>query len=634
MEFGDTGSATPALNLVGTLIPGGVNFSATSKDYTFAGTGKISGPFGVTLNGTSTLTVLTTNDYTGGTTINNGTLVLGDGNTAQGSLGSGTVANYTTLVFNPAGTQTNANVITGYGNVVKRGSGVTRLSAANTFTGALTVEAGILQAGSSTAFGDVSGMATIATGATLDISGNTLNKPIMVSGAGVNGAGAIINSGSAQFLRDVQLGANTTFGGANGWTISSSAVNSTDPGLTAYGYKLTKVGGNQVKVNGLRSAPWDLQLGEVDIQEGVLSFYGIITLGTETGKAITVRTNATLELGNYPANILTKAYSLDGGACLFVQGTNSAIDGSVTLGGKTVFDVLGARVLTVNCPITGAGSLVKGVGYHPASFASTGTGTLVLAGANTFAGDLRIEGGTIILTNNASVATANIVLAGGTLSASNRTDNTLTLSSGQSLRGSGNIKGVVSSPAGTTVAPATTNGVLAVSGDLTLRGTTIMDLNRTGSAITNSQITVSGTLDCGGTLVLTSSGAAFQAGDTFKLFTAGTLLNPFQTSAITWPAAPLATGLYWTNRIALDGTVAVAGSSEPVTPPTLAASVSAGSLTIEWPLAYTSYVLQGQTNAIGTGLSTNWHTVTGTISNKFTIPLNPANGSVFYRLIR
>ena len=84
----------------------------------------------------------------------------------------------------------------------------------------------------------------------------------------------------------------------------------------------------------------------------------------------------------------------------------------------------------------------------------------------------------------------------------------------------------------------------------------------------------------------------------------------------------------------MDGTVAVAGSNEPATPPTLAASVSAGLLTIEWPLAYTSYVLQGQTNAIGAGLSTNWRTVPGTISNKISFPLDPANGSVFYRLMR
>ncbi len=631
VDFGDAGSATPAINLVGTLLPSGVILSAASKDYTFAGSGKISGLFGLTLNGTSTLTVLTTNDYTGGTTINNGTLVLGDGNTAQGSLGSGAVANYATLVFNPAGTQTNANVITGSGSSFKRGPGVTRLSGANTFSGPLTIEAGILQAGSGTALGDVSGLATVASGATLDLGGNTLNKPIMASGAGVNGAGAIINSGAAQFLRDVQLGADTTFGGTSGWTISSTAVNSTDPGLTAYGYRLTKVGTSQVKVNCLRSAAWDLQLGEVDIQEGVLSFYGIITLGTETGKAITVRTNATLELGNYPANILTKAYSLEDGACLFVQGTNSAIDGSVSLGGKTVFDVLASRTLTVNCPIGGTGSLVKGIGFHPASSASTGAGTLVLAAANSFTGDLRIETGTIILTNDASVAAANIILAGGTLSASNRTDNTLALTSGQSLRGSGSVKGVVSSPPDTTVAPAATNGVLAVTGDLTLRGTTIMDLNRTGAATNSSRITVTGTLDCGGNLVLTSSGAAFQAGDAFLLFGAGTTLNPFQTSAITWPS--LTSGLYWTNRLAIDGTVAVA-STEPTTPPVLTATVSNGQLSLQWPIAYTSYVLQGQTNATAVGLSTNWHTVSGTAGNTITIPLDPANGSVFYRLKR
>lgn len=159
-----------------------------------------------------------------------------------------------------------------------------------------------------------------------------------------------------------------------------------------------------------------------------------------------------------------------------------------------------------------------------------------------------------------------------------------------------------------------------------------MDLNRTGATTNSSRITVSGTLDCGGSLVLSSSGEALQAGDAFKLFQAGTTLNPFQTSAITWPS--LAGGLYWTNRLAVDGTVAVA-SNEPATPPTLGYSLSGGgsSLSVSWPGAYTSYVLQAQTNAPGVGLTTNWSTVT-TVGNQLTLPINPANGSVFLRLLK
>ncbi len=135
-----------------------------------------------------------------------------------------------------------------------------------------------------------------------------------------------------------------------------------------------------------------------------------------------------------------------------------------------------------------------------------------------------------------------------------------------------------------------------------------------------------------GLLVVTSSGQALQAGDTFKPFQAASTLNPFQTSAITWPS--LAGGLYWTNRLAVDGTIAVV-SNEPSTPPTLSYLLSGGgsSLSVSWPVAYSRYVLQAQTNAPGVGLTPTWSPVT-TVGNQFTLPLSPANGSVFLRLLK
>ena len=43
VTFNDTGSNTPAINLVGNLTPGSIAVNA-ALDYTFAGTGGISGP--------------------------------------------------------------------------------------------------------------------------------------------------------------------------------------------------------------------------------------------------------------------------------------------------------------------------------------------------------------------------------------------------------------------------------------------------------------------------------------------------------------------------------------------------------------------------------------------------------------
>ena len=58
------------------------------------------------------------------------------------------------------------------------------------------------------------------------------------------------------------------------------------------------------------------------------------------------------------------------------------------------------------------------------------------------------------------------------------------------------------------------------------------------------------------------------------------------------------------------------------------------SVTLSWPAAYASFVLRGQTNPAGMGLSQNWGVVPGVVANQVTIQKNPANGSVFFQLLQ
>jgi len=62
---------------------------------------------------------------------------------------------------------------------------------------------------------------------------------------------------------------------------------------------------------------------------------------------------------------------------------------------------------------------------------------------------------------------------------------------------------------------------------------------------------------------------------------------------------------------------------------------AAGSnLTLRWPSDHTGWRLQVQTNDVTQGLGTNWVDVANsTVTNQMTIPINPANGSIFYRMI-
>ena len=61
---------------------------------------------------------------------------------------------------------------------------------------------------------------------------------------------------------------------------------------------------------------------------------------------------------------------------------------------------------------------------------------------------------------------------------------------------------------------------------------------------------------------------------------------------------------------------------------------SGSSVNLSWPQDHTGWRLQAQTNSVSVGLQTNWFDVPGsTTTNHTIIPINPANGSVFFRMI-
>jgi len=74
--------------------------------------------------------------------------------------------------------------------------------------------------------------------------------------------------------------------------------------------------------------------------------------------------------------------------------------------------------------------------------------------------------------------------------------------------------------------------------------------------------------------------------------------------------------------------VTVATNSVPMT-----FSIGSGNLNLSWPADHLGWTLQVQTNSLNSGLGTNWVPVTGSTSvTNAIIPINQANGSVFYRL--
>ena len=75
VAFNDSTENT-AITVEGTVIPNSINVTGL-KDYTFVGTGGISGaPAGLTKDGTGTLTLITNNTITGPTRVNGGALIV------------------------------------------------------------------------------------------------------------------------------------------------------------------------------------------------------------------------------------------------------------------------------------------------------------------------------------------------------------------------------------------------------------------------------------------------------------------------------------------------------------------------------------------------------------------------------
>ncbi|MBV8588388.1 MAG: autotransporter-associated beta strand repeat-containing protein, partial [Verrucomicrobia bacterium] len=140
-------ASTNAVLTVGTLNPS-TTFSGILQD----------GPvrtLGLTITGSGTLILTGNNTYTGNTTISVGTLQLGNGGTSGGILGN--VSNNGILSFDRSDTITFNGVISGTGSLQQNGTGVTVLTANNSYTGNTTIFAGTLQLGNGGTSGGILG---------------------------------------------------------------------------------------------------------------------------------------------------------------------------------------------------------------------------------------------------------------------------------------------------------------------------------------------------------------------------------------------------------------------------------------------------------------------------------------------
>jgi fibronectin-binding autotransporter adhesin len=413
--FDDSLTGTSTVNLTTNLSPVSITMANVNSNYVFTGTGRITSVASLTLNGTGTLTLDNSgnNDFSGGVTINSGTLQIGN-NDANGRPGTAGIVDNGAIVFNRSdavlGSTVAMGVISGSGSITNIGSGTVTLSGVQTLTGSAVVNAGILAlSGPNTAISALSSITNL-----------TIN-----------------NGGTVQFLTDNAMG--TASPGVPitvnaGGVLTGISTSSHLPGqLTLNGGTLT-MGGSQIStVNGT----WEL--------EG-----GLVVPGSPTTSTISTLSVVPHQTGGTVFNITNGATS---GIDLLVSGTfiNASGSGAHDTGiikngpGTMVLDnnnsytnttTVAGGVLQLGLP-SDAAVLTSPLGFNPLvtittggvlsfgssqgmvitnSIADDGTGIVlskagsnVLSGANTFTGSTIVASGSILKLANRSTFSSSTV---------------------------------------------------------------------------------------------------------------------------------------------------------------------------------------------------------------------------------
>ena len=236
-----------------------------------------------------------------------------------------------------------------------------------------------------------------------------------------------------------------------------------------------------------------------------------------------------------------------------------------------------------------------------------GTGTQTLGGANTYTGGTTVSNGTLMV--NGSITGGATVRAGGTLG------------------GTGTVPGLVTVDAGGTLAAGASIGTLTLGTSPSLGGTVRAEVDRNdGVTFLADQVVVTGNpITYGGTLAITNTGAPLQLGDTFTLFNATSYSGSFSIVSHT----PGQVVTWNTSQLAVNGTVSVGA----VVPAPIIAVVNGSNLDLSWPAEALGAQLQSQTNSLAVGITSTWSGVAGsTATNVVSVPIDPANPSVFLRL--
>ncbi|MFM8495387.1 MAG: beta strand repeat-containing protein [Planctomycetia bacterium] len=447
----------------------------------------LTGTFGIVKTGTGTLTLTTSNTFTGDTQVAAGGLRLGHAaalvnstlDTLSGTAGSlsfGTLVSATfgglsgsngLVLTNSATTPAAVSLtvggngrstvfaggLSGLGALMKTGTGTLTLSGSDSaIGGTLAVNGGRLviapgAAGRFLASGKLQMAAGSGTTAALEI----LSGSNTLSSAGI---GAIGDASGTSTL-DIK-------GGTTALSMSSARMLVGNKGVGAINLSsgaLTLSGSNDLVVGGDTQFAANNASGTITVTGGTLSITGsgALRMGVNVTGTVGVTTGA------------RGTVNLDGGvfetARSFTIGTGS---GTMNFNGGTLRALASStNFIAVTAARVGPGGVVLDTGAHAVSITrplvtsgsgsggltKLGAGSLTLTGSNTYTGPTLVSAGTLAIFGNQSAATGAVTVA-----------------SGAALGGTGTVGGATTIQSGATLSPGASPGTLTFTQGLTWNG--------------------------------------------------------------------------------------------------------------------------------------------------------------------
>lgn len=438
--------------------------------------------------------------------------------------------------------------------------------------------------------------------------------------------GNFIAAGGTSTLGSVLIGESATATGAV--AVAGSALVRVNGALEQRNNAtITVAGGSLIATND------NAFLTQVSVSNGTFQARDVF-LGNGSGK-----------LGNFSIGTNGNV-ALPGAFNGFSIGVNSGTGTVSQVGGQLWLPNTDLNIGGLFSPATGQFNLSNGLAVARNAFVGgQGDGT----------GTLRLEGGTLIVSNLEANATSQIIFNRGTLQtrSSALANNTplvvgdgsnaatlqflggtnvfpkgLRLASNAVLTGSGRINGNVTNLLGSTLSPGPAIGTLTIASNLVLAGTTYMELNKQSN--TNDRIQGVLNLSYGGTLVVTNLAGTLATGDTFPLFSFTTRTGNFTNLVNQTGNAGVVFGFNPTNGVL---SVLSATASYPTN---LTVARGGGNVTLSWPATHLGWILQSQTNALNVGLqvaSNAWFDWPGSGNVTATnLPIAATNPATFFRL--